>query len=629
MRRLTLRIAGCIALALVLALVFLSPLGQRLERDFGLASLYYLRGPVEVPPEAIVIALDQQSVNWLQFNAGDFARVSDILPGCLTPHSVEALRRARNISDMPRGVHACLIGELMRRDARLIGFDILFQVETPDDTALAAAIRDAGNVVLYERIRTDAEQSAEAGALGLPQRMHPRRIFVEAAGATAAFLVNAPSGNFVEGYVRRMPEFPDLGNMAEVAWSLYTGLPEPAGAEPPHRPIWLYGPPRAIPTWTLRDVFERGSANPLPASLAAVAVFIGVSDPEFLGTKDHFKIPIRDARENDIGGVELLAAAFLNLLHGEVMSKPGPAVGASVVLLFVLAVTLAARILPGRWGLIAIAVLAGGYAAAAWTVFTRAHLWPPFAVPVFLGVTAAALLALATRYAFARMLVARLTPAPVARILLEASTTERRAVRTEPATVMFTDLVGSTRMGDRLSNLDYTAVMNHYYDAATTAIEAHEGMVVEFMGDGILAIWSESISGPHHATRACEAALALSAEMRAAPPATLPAAGEEIRLRIGINSGMTATGDIGARHRFNFKALGDTVNVAARLEQLGRDVDDGGGDVILVSHTTCAMSDFPPERFEDLGTVPLRGKRDPTGVARLRPEPDFLLQRKG
>ncbi len=79
-----------------------------------------------------------------------------------------------------------------------------------------------------------------------------------------------------------------------------------------------------------------------------------------------------------------------------------------------------------------------------------------------------------------RQLVGRLTPQPVARVLLEATSTERREVRTEAATVMFTDLVGSTGLGDRLSSQDYTQVMNHYYDDDASAIEAHRGMVVEF-----------------------------------------------------------------------------------------------------------------------------------------------------
>jgi len=91
-----------------------------------------------------------------------------------------------------------------------------------------------------------------------------------------------------------------------------------------------------------------------------------------------------------------------------------------------------------------------------------------------------------------------------------------------------------------------------------------------------------------------------------------------LRLRIGINTGMTATGDVGARHRFNYKVLGDTVNVAARLQQYGKEIDSGAGNVILVSHVTCAMSEFPSDRFEDLGAVPLRGKRIATGVAILR-----------
>jgi adenylate cyclase len=126
------------------------------------------------------------------------------------------------------------------------------------------------------------------------------------------------------------------------------------------------------------------------------------------------------------------------------------------------------------------------------------------------------------------------------------------------------------------------------------------------------------MSGPRHAARACEAALALSRTLGDATPPAAPEGDGRIRLRIGINSGLTATGDIGARHRYNFKALGDTVNVAARLEQLGRDMDDGLGDVILVSHATREMSEFDAARFDDLGSVHLRGKQASTGVARLR-----------
>jgi len=389
-------------------------------------------------------------------------------------------------------------------------------------------------------------------------------------------------------------------------------------AAPGNQPIWLYGPPKSIKTYTLRDVFDRDTKKPLPQSLASVAVFIGLSDPAHRGTMDHYKIPILGAETNDIGGVELAATAFLNLVHGEEMWRPGLVGEAALVFLIGLAAALSARVLPGRRGLIAIAGLTVAYGGLAWAAFASQQVWLPFGVPIYLGLTATVLLGLATRYAFAKQLVARLTPQPVASILLEGMEAERRAARTEQATVMFTDLVGSTNLGDQLTNVEYTEVMNRYYDTATTTIEAHNGMVIEYMGDGILAVFRESVAGPSHATQACKAALALSEGISAAPRSTVDGGEVTLRLRIGINTGMTATGDVGARHRFNYKVLGDTVNVAARLQQYGKEIDSGAGNVILVSHVTCAMSEFPPDRFEDLGAVPLRGKRIATEVAILR-----------
>jgi adenylate cyclase len=405
--------------------------------------------------------------------------------------------------------------------------------------------------------------------------------------------------------------------MPDVVWQHYTGN-EPPQTAPTIQPIWLYGPPKSIPTYTLRDVFARDSKHPLPESLSSVAVFVGISDPEHPGTMDHYKIPIQSAEAEEIGGVELAATAFLNVLHGQELWRPGLLGQAAIVFLVALAAALSARVLPGRRGLIAIAALALAYGGLAWALFATQQVWLPFGVPIYLAMIAAVLLGLATRYAFARLLVERLTPQPVADILLEQMGTERREVHTEQATVMFTDVVGSVRLGDQLTNAEYTEVMNRYYDTATTTIEAHKGMVVEFMGDGILAVFSESVSGPDHATLACKAALALSEGIAEAPKLTIETGEVALRLRIGINTGMTATGDVGARHRFSYKVLGDTVNVASRLQEYGKTVDDGAGNVIMVSHVTRAMSDFASGRFDDLGAIPLRGKDATTGVAILR-----------
>lgn len=620
----SLRIAGSTLLALLLGLVSLTPFGQRFELEAGLASLYFLRGTVPPPDEAIVIGLDRGSIEWLELHANDLARAAPRLDRCISPHARAQLQSVRGVSGLPRGLHGCLIRALAERAARVIAFDILFRVPIPrEDDAFAAEMARAGNVVLFERIRTDPPP---AGGAPLPIRQSPRPIFAAAARGTAFFLLDAPSGNTVSGYIAALADIPERA-MPEAVLRQFTGVAPSRPAEGAVRAIWLYGPARTIPTYSLRDVFAADAPHALPRDLSRVAVLVGASDPDRPGSKDHYKVPIAGAEARDIGGVELAATAFLNLLHGKELQRPAPPVRLGAVVGFALVLLLAASQLPGGWGLAAVLPLTGLYALLGWLLFARVPLWLPFAVPVYLGGPVAVLVALASRYAFARSLVARLAPRKVAALLLKGTDTLRHAAQAEPATVMFTDLAGSTRMADRLSELEYAGVLNRYYDAVNKAIEAHGGMVVEFQGDGVVALFSESVTGPAHATRACAAALALCAEL---PRALPPEAGDTAtsRLRIGINTGTTATGEIGARDRFNYKALGDTVNVAARLEQHGRKLDDGSGDVILVSDDTRAASGLPGERFEPLGEVTLRGKAAPTGIARLLPAADRMVARE-
>lgn len=589
--------------ALVLALALASPWGQGLEREVGLTWLYRLRGPVPVPAGPLIVGLDQASVNWLQFHADDLGTVAPELAPCVTAAGRAALARARNVGDLPRSLHACLIDMATARGAALVVFDILFAIDTPDDAVLAAAMARSGRVLLFERLRGEAESP------GLPQLLHPHPGIAAAARGSGAFQIVAPTGTVVQGYVTRFEGFPGTENLAALAHRLTGGTVAADG--PVERPIWLYGPPLSVPTVPLARV----AAGGLPADLRGRVMFVGASDPGVIGTPDHFRVPVSDGAARTMGGVELMASAYANLAAGDDLRRPPPLAGAGLVAGFALVLGWLAQA-RGRRGVVAALVLPPLWALAAALAFAQGQLWLPLAVPVLLGGPLGLMLALVNRDAFARTLVARLAPRQIAADLLQGAVSERRAVASEPATIVFTDLVGSTDLGDRLDTSAYSAVMNHYYDTVTAVIEAEGGMVVEFMGDGILALFPLSVTGPGHAARACAAARAMGAALDAAgPPAGLgPGA---LRLRIGIHTGQTATGDIGARHRFSYKALGDTVNVAARLEELAKSRDTGRGSVILVSEATRSAAGLGPEVCEPLGPVTLRGKRTTISVAVL------------
>jgi class 3 adenylate cyclase len=187
-------------------------------------------------------------------------------------------------------------------------------------------------------------------------------------------------------------------------------------------------------------------------------------------------------------------------------------------------------------------------------------------------------------------------------------------------TVMFTDIVGFTTASQRLTPHDTADFLNHHFGLLAAAIEASGGTLDKYMGDAVMAFWGAPDDQPDHAERACRAALAieqaLAADNRARGVQGLP----PVRLRIGLHSGPAIVGNIGAPGRVNYTLIGDTVNLANRLEAYGKEESGGTGNapamVILLSAATRALLG-PPWRVVDLGEHEMRGRAGPIGVFRL------------
>ncbi|MEM6624966.1 MAG: adenylate/guanylate cyclase domain-containing protein [Pseudomonadota bacterium] len=591
--------------ALMLA-IFVSPVGRMLEREYGLPLLYSVRGDLPPPPEAMVIGLDNASVGWLNAYVIMSNRTSPRLDTCLPDRAREDLMGAANINHIPRSVHACLLDELTARGAEVVAFDINFNKERPDDALLAAALGRAGNVLLFERF----DQSPD----GMIQRRQPRPMFRDGALGTMAFHVDSARGEIATSYATRYGGT-GLRAMPEKVWEVFTGQTLPS-ASVDSQPIWLYGPPGTIPTVPLAAMFDPALADLLPQDLSGMVVFVGSSDPDDPGIDDHFPVPTSPGERQLIGGVELAATAFLNLLHGTLLDRLDPQSEWAIVFFVALAGGVVV-LTQTRWRLMgSIAVISIGYLAVAIVAFSEFRIWLPVTVPVFLTAALVCLAAVSVRYFFVRALVGRLAPRPVADMLLQGTVADRKAAKSEVATIIFTDLVGSTALAEQMDEVAYTAAINRYYDAATEVIEQHGGMVVEFMGDGIVSMFSESVTGPDHAAKGCAAVKALVERMTGGD-AEHEGDAPEFRLRVGINTGITATGHIGARHRFSFKALGDVVNVAARLEQMGKDAEHAEQHTVLLSETTRAAAGLEPAQLEPLGSVSVRGRAESVAVFRL------------
>jgi class 3 adenylate cyclase len=148
--------------------------------------------------------------------------------------------------------------------------------------------------------------------------------------------------------------------------------------------------------------------------------------------------------------------------------------------------------------------------------------------------------------------------------------------------VLFFDVAGFTTLAESMAPEELVALCNAYLDALIEAIFRHGGTFDKFIGDAVMAFWGAPITQPDHAARACRAALDMQAALRKFTQSHPDPRVQELRGRIGVNTGVAILGNLGSSQVMNYTAMGDTVNVASRLEGVNKLY----GTSILVSETT-------------------------------------------
>jgi class 3 adenylate cyclase len=199
----------------------------------------------------------------------------------------------------------------------------------------------------------------------------------------------------------------------------------------------------------------------------------------------------------------------------------------------------------------------------------------------------------------------------VAATILRRQGQGARSGETGEATILFSDIAGFTTIAEYLTPAELVGALNDYLATVLAPIREHGGVVHTFIGDGLFASFNMPLACEGHAVAAVRAALDIQ---RAVGNRTFGDQGVALATRIGISSGPVIGGDIGAGKRMNFTLLGDTVNLAARLEELNKQY----GTRILVSQRTrdaCGEA----FRFEPLGTVAVRGRSEPVAIFSLDP----------
>jgi class 3 adenylate cyclase len=221
-----------------------------------------------------------------------------------------------------------------------------------------------------------------------------------------------------------------------------------------------------------------------------------------------------------------------------------------------------------------------------------------------------------------RRTFARFVPESVAATLLA----EEGAVASQEreATVLFADIESFTAIASRLAPREVVQMLNDYFAEIARLIHARSGVITQFQGDAVLATFNLPAANPQHAQHAVEAAFEIQARLAQA----MFAGGVRLHARIGIASGAVVGGTVGGDDRLGYTVHGDTVNLAARLESLNKEL----GSRILVSPRTAELlAGRVPLR--DRGAVAVRGFATPLRIFEpLAPvvalDMDLRLQRR-
>lgn len=185
------------------------------------------------------------------------------------------------------------------------------------------------------------------------------------------------------------------------------------------------------------------------------------------------------------------------------------------------------------------------------------------------------------------------------------------AGETGEATILFTDIAGFTTIAEYLQPHELVSALNEYLETVMAPIRTHGGVVNTFIGDGLFASFNMPLACENHASAAIRAAIDIQ---RAIGERTFGDMGVAFATRIGISTGSVIGGSVGAGQRMSFTLMGDTVNLAARLEQLNKE----HGTRILVSQRTRDACDGQ-FTFDALGSIVVRGRTEREAIFSVDP----------
>ena len=646
--------AVCTAIAITVAAVrLLAPVPlEVLDRKF-LDFRHLMRGPLAASNQIVIVAIDETSLARLGRWPWPRTRLAELVER-LDAAGVAAIG-FDVVLDQPvtsvdrRALDAVLEADPQRPAAALRE---VVRDELDDDARFAAALRHSGHVALAHFF--------EFGGSAPPDLLHttaalPELTVLAVAGATLANVPGPPVAtrarvpvatlataaattghiNFApdpDGVYRRLPIAVRVGDRLVPSLALElirvsrgtatTVTVAPEGIREARTgaldlpidgagQLWLdfLGPPRTVSTISAADVMD---GQVPPDRLAGRIALVGFTAAGF----DEATTPFAAV----MPGVEIQATVLDNVLEQRALRRPWWVVPAEALVIVALGLIVgpALRWLRGGWGTAAAVALVVVYFWITQVLFTATGLalggvYPLVALVACVAGGAAYLSVVEegekrrVRAAFRHYVnpeIADLISREPARLRLGG---ERRLI-----SVLFSDIRGFTSIAEHLPPETLGEMLSQYLEAMTDVVFAHGGLLDKYIGDAVMAFWGSPAPAEDHAARCCRAALDMLAALEQLNRRWSVAGLPRLGIRIGISSGSSIVGNFGSSLRFSYTAVGDTVNLASRLEHLNKDF---GTTVLISDDTRAALGDEFVCR--EVGHTTVRGRTRGTTVHEL------------
>lgn len=660
-----------VAVGLVGLVFSFTQIARGFEEDLGLDLLFKLRGVQQPPQEAVVVSIDRDSAENLKIPDNP-----DKWPRSVHARLVDTLLRA-GAKAITFDVHFIepkvleddqLFERAIRRAGNVVLADAMRAKDIPISSTGSGASGTSNIVKITKPFEPFAKAATGTAPFVLPRipfKVNQYWTFQQGAGDIPTFPVVALQQYGWEGYgeivklvrqvnpgyadklpadieqarvtrglVGMMRDLRDLfeGDSAlaeqvcdelersglrakdEGRYRLLKALINMYGGQA-SRYINFYGPPGTIPTIPYDQALQIGTELGPVFDVKGKAVFVGLSEILLAERKDSFYTVFSQGNGVFIGGVEIAASAFLNILDDATIVPISLPTHVGLLLCWGVIVGALCRMLPISLAAGSMAGVGALYLLVTAYQFQSHQSWFPLVIPLLaqlpIGFGGAVLWNYVEsdrerkniRKAFGLYL-----PNDVVDQLARDMANIKGTTQVVFGTCLFTDAGDYTALSEKMTPKELSDFLGRYFEALFQPVRKHDGLIVDLKGDSILAIWKGPADDPALRRKACLAALEMSESVarfnQSVAPYSLPT-------RIGLHAGELTIGAVGAMDHYEYRPTGDVVNTASRVEGFNKYV----GTQIAVSDEVIQGLDGLLTR--ELGAFRLKGKGKPLGLHEL------------